>query len=183
LVAEKGILELLDAFGELWAERPEVRLTIIGSGDLREEVTRRLASEDWGAAAHYPGFVSREELERLVSECNVFVLPSTHPEGFPLAFLEACEQGLAALVTTNSAIPELFEEGEEFLALDVGQSGHLLGQMRRIAEDPDLRAALGHAAKGAVGRLCSIETAGAQYAACWRECGEPVVEARGDGAV
>lgn len=172
LVAEKGILELLEAFGQLWEERPDVRLTVIGSGDLKEEVKRRIDAAPWKNAALYPGFVSREELERLVGRCNIFVLPSTHPEGFPLAFLESCEQGLAALVTTNSAIPELFEEGAEFLSLDVNQPGQLLAQMRRIAGDPGLRAELGHRAKRAVGRLCSIETAGAQYAACWEEAAD-----------
>ncbi len=105
----------------------------------------------------------------MIGECNVFVLPSTHPEGFPLAFLETAERGLATLVTTSSAIPELFETPREYLPLDLDDPDSLLSAMRAIAADPEARAAMGRAGRAAVHRLCTIDKAGAQYLACYEE--------------
>ncbi len=168
LVESKGVLDLLEAFGELHSEFPDITLMMCGSGELEGQIQEMLAEAPWGDAVSLPGFVPAEELGGLMEQGNVFVLPSRFPEGFPLAYLECGERGMCPLVTENSAIPIVFDEGVEFLALQPTVSD-LLTQMRIVIEDPALRGQIGRAARKAIHANCVIEEAGKLYKSAFEE--------------
>lgn len=67
----KNILKLIDSVKRV-KDRVE-RFLIIGNGHLREEVERRIASEDY---IKYLGVVNNEEVSRYLSESDLLILPS-----------------------------------------------------------------------------------------------------------
>lgn len=166
LVREKGVLDVLESFRKLCSEGDDQgrasTLTIAGEGPLLDELEREIAGSESPGRIEVTGYVSGDEWERVMSRCNVFVLPS-EAEGFPLSFLECAERGMACVMSTNSAIPEVFEKGEEFLPIRPGDRQALYRTMRRLASDEELRRRLGESARRAVHRCCTVESAGSGY--------------------
>ena len=67
------------------------------------------------------GFLAKEELLALYSECRVFCLPSLH-EGTGLVALEAASYGANVVITRNGAPPDYFGRYAEYVdPLNVGE--------------------------------------------------------------
>lgn len=178
VAAEKGIEELLEAFLQLRETGYEsTRLTIAGEGPLSCRVRETVEQSSHSEAVSIVGYVSGDELDRVLRTPNVFVLPSRHQEGFPFSFLEAGERGMACLATENSAISEVFEPGEDFLPLDMAREGDLYEKMGRVADDKEMRVALGEAIEDAVASCCTVEGSAERFAVLYRDVagsmGEP----------
>ena len=169
VVPEKGVHEILSCFTRLQNEGFEnISLTIAGSGSsvttLRREITEANLQD-----VTVTGFVSGAALQQVMDEATVFLLPSRHQEGFPFSFLECAERGMVCIVTKNSAIPEVFVEGKEFLAIRAESEADLHARMKMLVEDVDLRQQLGQAVQSAVNRLCTIDAGGKRFLILYRD--------------
>jgi glycosyltransferase involved in cell wall biosynthesis len=101
LTNDKGVPELLMAFGEILRAEPRCRLLLVGWFDLAEDaLDARLRAQ---IAKHpricYTGFVL--DTAPYYRAMDLFVLP-THREGFPNAALEAAACGLAVITTEST---------------------------------------------------------------------------------
>ncbi|MBU0481341.1 MAG: glycosyltransferase family 4 protein [Proteobacteria bacterium] len=107
LVPEKGLTDLVEAYGKL---DTVCRLVIAGDADHGSDYSaalKRRAAEDGRIVM--PGYVTGDDLNQIFSHARLFVLPSYH-EGLPIALLEAMSYGLPVLV---SDIPANIEVGLE----------------------------------------------------------------------
>jgi len=164
VVEEKGAADALDAFLRLREEgHDDIQMTIAGDGTLVGALRERVRASAHADAVSIPGFVRDESLNQVRRRANVFVLPSRHQEGFPLSFLECAERGMACIVTTNSAIPDVFESGKEFQPVDLEEPEGLYRQMKRMVTDPDHRERIGRAGQAAVRTCCTIEAAADRF--------------------
>lgn len=94
LVPEKGCHFLIQAFRELETDK---KLFIAGEGKFSEDYQKSL--HRWrGERIIFGGYVEREVLEELYSNCYLFVLPSV-VEGVSQAVLQALSYGRAVLVS------------------------------------------------------------------------------------
>jgi glycosyltransferase involved in cell wall biosynthesis len=93
----KNHARLLEAFGLIRRERPELRLVLTGSG--LENLPARPGVE-------VRGHVPREELVRLYQTAEALVFPSLY-EGFGLPPLEAMACGCPVAVSRAGALPEV----------------------------------------------------------------------------
>jgi glycosyltransferase involved in cell wall biosynthesis len=126
------------------AEDASVRLLVVGDGPLRAEVER-------AASEHARVLGTRADVGRLLAASDVFVLTSHH-EGLSFSLLEAMAHGLAPIVTN---LPENLEAiGDAGVAIQVGDDS-LRSALRRLAENPGERAALGERAFRRVSELFS----------------------------
>jgi len=135
---EKRVPALIRSFLALgW---PEDHVLVIAGGGVQERRVRRLAAGH--ANVHVLGVVSDPQHRiDLLRAADVFVLPST-AEGLALSMLEAMSAGCAVVAT---------DAGEDGAAL--GDAGiaipvtplepHLGDALRRLRDDPGLRADLG----------------------------------------
>jgi glycosyltransferase involved in cell wall biosynthesis len=105
----KGLPMLIEAWRR--AMPKGWRLVIAGPDEAghKSEVERAVAGAGLGAVVSFRGPVGGEEKRRLMSEADLFVLP-THSESFGLAIAEALSFGLPVLTTTAAPWPLLEQE-------------------------------------------------------------------------
>ena len=115
LVAEKGILELLQAARIILREVPLARVLIIGPMDLeKRDALRPEIARDYGVQDSFVFTGMRKDMPELYSLMDVFVLPS-HREGFPRAPMEASAMGVPCIVTNIRGCRETVETGRNGL--------------------------------------------------------------------
>ena len=142
----KGILELTAAWRRLVADRPNVRLTIAGVGDVERARadTRDVPGVDVISA------VGRDNLPRLLAEHDVFVLPSWF-EGMPLAMLEAAAAGLACVVCAVCGNLDVFRPNDPqrdgAMLVRPSDADALHASLIALADNVDLRRTLGARAR------------------------------------
>jgi glycosyltransferase involved in cell wall biosynthesis len=94
----------------------------------------------------------RLEVVRLLSECDVFALPSVmaangEREGIPVSLMEAMAMGVPVVSTKLSGIPELVESGVSGILVEPGDASALSESLEKLAREPELRARLGEAGR------------------------------------
>jgi glycosyltransferase involved in cell wall biosynthesis len=131
LSPEKGVETLLEAFGSLGSPK---QLVLAGGTSYSEKYIDDLRHKA-GSDVVFLGRVDRESMEELLSNCYVFVLPSTM-EGLSIALLEAISYG-NCVVTTS--IPENMEAiGDAGPVFPVGDVQALRSILDDLLQQPDL---------------------------------------------
>ena len=147
LFVTKGLVYMLDALKTIRGKYPETRLKVYGEGPLRAELMVHAATLGLNGGEIFVGaFTSREELQAIMLETDIFVLPSIL-EGQPLSLVEAMAFGRPIVATTVGGIPELIHEGENGFLCEPGDSARLAEQIMKLIENPSLRVRMGHAAR------------------------------------
>jgi glycosyltransferase involved in cell wall biosynthesis len=146
----KGLVFLLEALAKLRTETPEAHLVVIGrmrpEDPGRKHVTR-LGLED---AVTFTGNISYEDMLHLYGTAEVAVVPSLY-EGFSLPAIQAMSCGLPLVCTRAGAIPEVAgTDGETALLVPPADPGALAIAIKRVLDNPELRAKLSANARARV---------------------------------
>ena len=111
--------------------------------------------------------VSDEELARLYGEAEVAIVPSLY-EGFSLPAIEAMSCGVPVVATTGGALPEVVGVSEETgLLVEPNNPDALVGAIRRLLDDAELRERLGAAGRERVMERFTWEVTARGTAACY----------------
>lgn len=166
LSEQKNFAMLLEATARLRASGgPRFRVLIAGDGPLRAYLTRRCHELGLDDQVVMPGSVN--DLQDLMLGADLFVLPSLW-EGLPLVLLEAMACGLPVIGTRIKGIAEVMDEEVNGLLCEPGDVAGLAAAMRRLLQEPALRAAYGAAGREIVRRHYDFarvsQTLGALYA-------------------
>jgi len=157
LIEKKGYDTTLHAFREIAASHAKARLTIAGEGPLDEKL-RALATElGLRDKVTFTGFVTQEELRRLLAEAHLFLHPSRtardgNREGIPNALLEAMASGLPVFATRHGGISEAATDGIEGRLVAEGDHGTLARSVLGAMENPENLAEMGASASARVRR-------------------------------
>ena len=151
LVADKGITDLVTAFGTISRSRSDVHLLMMGSdggthGPIANS-TRRTMETD--ARIHYVGHVDDPEVH--YAAMDVLVLP-TRREGFPYALLEAAAMELPVVATRATGCVDAVVHGETGLLVDIGDTESLARAISVLLDDKVLRKTMGTQARQRVER-------------------------------
>ena len=151
LVAKKGFDTLLEAAAKL-PSRLRWRAVIIGTGALRDELSRQAASLGIAERVTFAGALAQDQVVAALRAADIFVLPCREGEsgdrdGLPNVILEAASQELPILSTNYAAVPEFIENGREGVLVPPGDARALSTMMAALIGDPARRAALGKAAR------------------------------------
>jgi glycosyltransferase involved in cell wall biosynthesis len=145
----KGVPVLFDAVRQLVDSGRNVRLTVVGNGALREDLERRTDGLGLGDAIRFVGYRSQPEIRQHLAESDALVLPS-FAEGVPVSLMEAMSQERAVVATSVGGVTELVKHGVNGLVVTPGDPLALAEALMTLADDVDLRHAMGVAGRATV---------------------------------
>jgi len=144
LIAQKGLDNALDAFGQVAAEFPAAHYVIAGDGPLRAALEAQAARLGLADRVHFLGW--RADASAVLAALDVLLAPSRW-EGFGLVFLEAMALDVPVISTRVSAIPEVVADGETGWLVPPGDPAAIAGALRAALSDPDERRRRGEAGR------------------------------------
>lgn len=151
---EKAHEVLLAAAARLIATHPQLRFQLAGGGSRLEEL-QALAGQL--GIANYVTFLGHsEDVPRLLSEADAFVLPS-RSEAFPNGALEAMAAGLPVVASAVGGLLDLIENGRTGLLVPPDDPAALATALESLVLSPGRAAALGAAARDEVTRRYSFD--------------------------
>jgi glycosyltransferase involved in cell wall biosynthesis len=165
----------VEALAEAIARTPpdlDVTFLLVGDGDLRPRVERRIAEAGASDRVIFTGRVAHDDVPAYLDACDMLLSPHVEmPDGSaffgsPTKLFEymAMERPIAA--SRLGQIGDVIEDGVSGVLLEPGDVDGLVAAIERLARDPDLRRRLGRAAR---------ETVIADFT--WRRNAERVVSA------
>lgn len=145
-VEKKGFAVLLQAADRL--DRVSIRL--LGSGPLEGKL--RNQSAPLGGRIVFAGVRTHADLPREYSQADVVVVPSVvdstgDRDGLPNVLLEAMASGRAVVASDVAAVSTAVQHGRTGLLVPPNDPQALAAALRRLRDDPALRARLGAAAR------------------------------------
>ena len=141
----KGLDVLLDAFGRLAPERPELRLLVAGPGDV--DAVRRELPQPIRDRLVLLGRISEEHKPRFYASVDVYVAPNTGGESFGIVLLEAMAAGTPVVASDLDAFRRVLDDGRAGKLFPVRDSSALASTLSRLLDSPAQRETL--AAHGA----------------------------------
>jgi teichuronic acid biosynthesis glycosyltransferase TuaC len=107
LVPEKGLRELCEAARTLAANRPELRVVLVGEGPMQAELESLIAAEP-KLPLRLAGSQSPIDVARWMTASDLVTLPS-YSEGHPNVLVEALACGRPVVATPVGGIPEVVD--------------------------------------------------------------------------
>ncbi len=143
---EKGIETLTEAWSKSGLRPPAAALALVGVGSTAVGST---ASGADAAGVSRLDAVARERMREIYAEADVLVVPSiatrTFREPWGLVVNEAMSRGLPVIASDSvgAVAGGLLRDGRNGLVVAAADSDALAGTLRRMTDDPGLRARLG----------------------------------------
>jgi glycosyltransferase involved in cell wall biosynthesis len=131
----KGIHYLLEAFTIIAKEIPTVKLVLVGSGPLQNEVDR--FKKRFEGRIFSIGLVKYQEMPNIYTGCDVFVMPSIE-ERFGNSVIEAMAAGKPSIGTYTGGIKYTIVHGETGFHVQTRNSEQLAYYILKILRDQNL---------------------------------------------
>ncbi len=160
LVERKGLDHLLRAIASL--ERGRYELEIVGSGPGEHVLRELVATLGLDGLVTFSGSLDRATVARRFREADLFTLASVE-EAFGNVFAEALASGLPIVGTTVGGIPELVKDGVHGHLVPPGDPRALAAAIRKLGENPALRAEMSRRNREHAETTLSWERIGARY--------------------
>lgn len=130
----KGVETIIKAFGILQKKRPNIKLTIIGSGEF-EQVLKSVCENQHINNVSFLGHIDdRTKINNLLRSHDVFLFGSLS-EGSPRVILEAMANGLSVISTPVGSLPKTFEDKKEILFAEFNNEIDFSNKMLSVLED------------------------------------------------
>ena len=142
----KGILDLVESTTAVLRRRPDLHLTIAGSGAGEETVLGDFDASVRAQVRVLPSVKGNERLIELYRSHAVFVLPS-YFEGQPLVMIEAAALGLPIVTTDVCGMRDFITHGEQGFLTSVGDTAAQTRHLDELVSQPALARKLGEAAR------------------------------------
>jgi glycosyltransferase involved in cell wall biosynthesis len=143
LVKEKGLRTLVSALSKM-PKLSNLRVLLVGDGPERNRLISSSRQSNLAGVIALKSHANREEVGRLLSEAEVFVLPSLK-EGLPLALLEAMASSKIVVASDLFTVREVL--GDAGLYFAPGNPGELADKLEQALGDAQLRREKGRLAR------------------------------------
>jgi len=142
LRAFKGITILLRAYAELVAKQGEKVPPLVLIGRVLDETPKEFPPN-----VLVLGKWPHEAVMAALPRSLAVMMPSTGPEPFGIAALEAMASGRPVIASDIGGLPDIVADGETGLLVRPGDSDSLCAALRRLLDEPVLVERMGRAAK------------------------------------
>lgn len=130
---------LIDAFAKLHIKFPNIRLTILGDGELREELEKKIKDYQLEKKIVLKGVVKNVAEE--LNKANIYVMTSIF-EGLPLSILEAMACGLPIITTNAGGVIDIVKE-DNGIIVDNNNLTQLVTAITKLLDDEKQRLKMG----------------------------------------
>ncbi len=156
LVPKKGVDVLLQAAALLAPRYPELRVDIIGTGPLADDLLRLRDEAGLADVVHFLGTATSCEVSEAMRNARVVVLPcrvddSGDRDGMPTVLVEAMAHGVPVISCDVAGVSELVRDGVTGLLVASDDSPALAEAIAELISDPQRAARLGNAGHRLVG--------------------------------
>lgn len=110
-IKEKGVYDLIEAIPLIARDHKNVYFLFAGEGPERNRMETICKEKGIENMVRFTGHIQSNILIHAYSCADIFVLPTFHPEGMPMAILEALAAGLPIVATPYGAIPDIIKDG------------------------------------------------------------------------
>ncbi len=166
LTEQKRPGHFIDIVGKLRGNGYRVRAQLVGTGPLAGSLVNRAQTN----GVDLLGF--RSDVAQLLRSADVFVFPSLPTgEGMPGVLVEAGLSGVPAVATAVPGTSSVIDDGHTGLIVE-GSVPSMTRAVQRLLDDPDLRTAMGVAARNRCTSLFSLD----RVADRWRAILQPLAE-------
>jgi glycosyltransferase involved in cell wall biosynthesis len=153
----KGQHLLAEALHRLRRDGVKAQALLVGpetEPDYVRRVQEQAVALGLEGALHWVGFVPRPQ--ELMQLCDVVVL-ATKQETFGLVLIEAMNVGVAVVGSDAGGVPEIIDPEETGLLFVPEDAQSLAAQLRRLHDDPALRARLAEAGRRRAAERFSLQ--------------------------
>lgn len=151
---------LIKAFGQAAKQCPNLKLFLVGDGELRIKIEKFVKEERFKQNIYFLGL--RQDTSELLASCDTFILSSDW-EGTPMTILEAMAAKKPIIATAVGGTPELVENGVTGLLVPPKNTQTLSEAMLRLANNPILREKMGREGQRNVFERFDINQIARQY--------------------
>jgi glycosyltransferase involved in cell wall biosynthesis len=99
----------------------------------------------------------QDDVGSVLGAADAVAVPSTRPDPFPNAALEAAAAGVPVVAAAHGGLPEMLRDGETGVLVTPGDPGALASALRALADDPAQARQLGDAAAADVATRFTAE--------------------------
>lgn len=151
LVPRKGMDTLVRAAALLAADRPDLRVVIVGKGRDRRRLERLACGS--GAPVQFAGRLSDHDLASLYGCADVFAMlcrtrwGGLEQEGFGIVFLEAAAAGIPQVAGRSGGAHEAVDDGVTGIVLDPPTPQGAAEAIGSLLDDTPQRLRMGEAAR------------------------------------
>lgn len=140
LIAEKGIVQYVEAAREVKRQRPDAVFRLVGPLDSNPTAIRAADIEGWVREGTISYLGRLEDVRPAIADANVYVLPSYYREGTPRSILEAMAMGRPIITTNAPGCRETVEDGRNGFLVPPRDTTALSEAMLRLVDAPQVRA-------------------------------------------
>ncbi|MDF1706232.1 MAG: glycosyltransferase [Aeromicrobium sp.] len=147
LVREKGIFEFVEVARRL-ATRTSADFVV--AGEPTAGVSSSVSEADlnaWRAEGVVRLLGRSDDMASVYRDADIFIFPTSHPEGTPRVLIEAAACGIPAIASLQIGCAAVVEDQVTGLLVDAHDIDGLTRATERLIQDPNLRARMGAAAR------------------------------------
>ena len=163
---EKNIALLLRAFGIIAADRPKVRLLLVGEGS--ETPALKSLAREIGIGEKCEFLPSQADVVPALHQIDIFVLPS-RTEALSNSLMEAMACGCAVIASRVGGNPELVAHNATGLLFESDDMYGLTACLEALVDNPDLRNQLALAGAERMRSFFSLPASAQQMEAIYEE--------------
>jgi len=134
LVKEKGLLKLIEAVKIINKTKRNVYLFIAGDGPLQDDLKVMADSNIFVL-----GRIDSSKIFALLSQTDIFCLPTDYPEGFPTSVMEAVACHCFCITTTRGGSKELIIDDSYGIILEQNTPETIVSAIEKAISDPVYR--------------------------------------------
>lgn len=138
-MAEKGILDLIEACKLLKDKQRNFKLFCLGNGPLFSEAVQKVLSYGLNENVELKGHIAEAEAAYYYSNCDILILPTYHEEGFPMAVFQAVGAGKPVITTQIRGAADYMTEYENCLWVEAKNPQQLCSQITNLANDKPMQ--------------------------------------------
>ncbi|MEW6333347.1 MAG: glycosyltransferase family 4 protein [Thermodesulfobacteriota bacterium] len=161
---QKGPDYFVEAAAKVLQVLPDVTFVMAGAGDMAARMIERVAELGIGDRFHFTGFLQGEEIERIFSLSDLYVMPSVS-EPFGISPLEAMLYDVPVILSRQSGVAEILRHA---LKVDFWDVRELSAKIITVLKHPALRDVMAGKAREEL-RKIRWETAAERISELYRE--------------